>query len=208
MFLQLSEPLTSQVIAPFSPQACACRLPAFTFSSYRLPFKLIRDIGITNGDEIQVGYYVGLLHSLFFATQAVTVLHWSRVSDHIGRKPVILTGLFGLSASMYCFGLSKTFWGLVMSRALNGALNGNTGVIKSIMIEITDSTNLAQAFAFAHSNAHHIVVLISVVRYRSPLIGSQTFLEIGTSSRHILISWRAPCLRRLPLLLGLLPSCS
>jgi hypothetical protein len=61
MFLQLSEPLTSQVIAPFSPQACACRLPAFTFSSYRLPFKLIRDIGITNGDEIQVGYYVGLL---------------------------------------------------------------------------------------------------------------------------------------------------
>ncbi|KAI9568190.1 major facilitator superfamily domain-containing protein [Boletus coccyginus] len=129
MFLQLAEPLTSQVIAPFAPQ-------------------LIRDIGITNGDETRVGYYVGLLHSLFFATQALTVLHWSRLSDHIGRKPVILTGLFGLSVSMYCFGLSKTFWGLVMSRSLNGALNGNIGVIKSMMIEITDSTNLAQAYAY------------------------------------------------------------
>jgi MFS family permease len=53
-------------------------------------------------------------HSLFFATQALTVLHWSRISDHIGRKPVILTGLFGLSISMYCFGLSRTFWGLVL----------------------------------------------------------------------------------------------
>jgi MFS family permease len=44
----------------------------------------------------------------------VTVLHWSRISDRVGRKPVILTGLFGLSLSMYCFGLSKTFWGLVL----------------------------------------------------------------------------------------------
>ncbi|KAG1733578.1 major facilitator superfamily domain-containing protein [Suillus paluster] len=129
LFLQLAEPLTSQVISPFAPQ-------------------LIRDIGITNGDETRVGHYVGLMHSLFFATQALTVLHWSRISDHIGRKPVILTGLFGLSISMYCFGLSRTFLGLVLSRALNGALNGNIGVIKSMMVEITDSTNLAQAYAY------------------------------------------------------------
>ena len=52
------------------------------------------------------------------------------------------------------------------------------------------------------------VALISVVPYQTLLIGSQTFLEIGSSSRYILISWRAPCLRRFPLLLGLSPSCS
>ena len=34
------------------------------------------------------------------------------------------------------------------SRSLNGALNGNIGVMKSMMIEITDSTNLAQAYAY------------------------------------------------------------
>lgn len=47
----------------------------------------------------------------------MTVLHWSRLSDHIGRKPVIMTGLFGLSLSMYSFGLSKTFWGAVLRYA-------------------------------------------------------------------------------------------
>ncbi|KAJ7284506.1 member of major facilitator superfamily multidrug-resistance, DHA1 sub-family [Mycena rebaudengoi] len=128
LFLQLAEPLTSQVIYPFAPQ-------------------LIRDIGITNGDETKVGYYVGMMQSLFFLTQALTVLHWSRLSDRIGRKPVILTGLIGLSMSMYCFGLSRTFWGLVLSRSLNGALNGNIGVIKSMVAEMTDATNIAQAYA-------------------------------------------------------------
>ncbi|PSR72937.1 hypothetical protein PHLCEN_2v11174 [Hermanssonia centrifuga] len=129
LVLQLAEPLTNQVIYPFAPQ-------------------LIRDVGITHGDETRVGYYVGVMQSIFFATQAMTVLHWSRLSDHVGRKPVIMIGLLGLSLSMYCFGLSKTFWGAVLSRSLNGALNGNIGVLKSMIAEITDSTNLAQAYAY------------------------------------------------------------
>ncbi|KIM36663.1 hypothetical protein M413DRAFT_286448 [Hebeloma cylindrosporum] len=129
MFLQLAEPLTSNVIYPFAPQ-------------------LIRDLGITNGNESQVGYYVGLLESIFFVTQAMTVLSWSRISDQVGRKPVILTGLFGLSVSMYCFGLSTTFWGLLLSRSLNGALNGNTSVMKSMTAELTDSTNISKAYAY------------------------------------------------------------
>ncbi|KAJ7209782.1 member of major facilitator superfamily multidrug-resistance, DHA1 sub-family [Mycena pura] len=134
LFLQLAEPLTSQIIYPFAPQ-------------------LIRDIGITEGDETKVGYYVGIMQSLFFLTQAITVLHWSRLSDRIGRKPVILSGLLGLSISMFCFGLSRTFWGLVLSiysrsRSLNGALNGNIGVIKSIVAEMTDSTNISLAYAY------------------------------------------------------------
>ncbi|KAH8114037.1 member of major facilitator multidrug-resistance DHA1 sub-family [Phellopilus nigrolimitatus] len=129
LFLQLAKPLSSQVIYPFVPQ-------------------LIRETSITNGDETKVGYYVGMMQSIFFATETLTVLHWSRASDRIGRKPVILIGLLCLSLSMYCFGLSHSFWGLVLSRSLNGAFNGNIGVIKSMMAEMTDGTNLAHAFAY------------------------------------------------------------
>lgn len=128
LFLQLAEPFTGQVISPFAPE-------------------LIRSLKVAK-TEAEVGYYVGIIHSLFYATQACTVLHWSKLSDHIGRKPVILSGLFGLSLSMYCFALSKTFWGLVLSRALNGALNGNIVVIKSIIAEITDHTNLSLAYSY------------------------------------------------------------
>jgi len=63
---------------------------------------------------LTVVFIRSLQQSLFFLTQAFTVLHWSRISDRVGRKPVILTGLAGLAISMYCFGLSRTFWGLVV----------------------------------------------------------------------------------------------
>ena len=42
------------------------------------------------------------------------MLQWSRLSDRIGRKPVILIGLFGTTLSMLAFGLSRTFWALIV----------------------------------------------------------------------------------------------
>lgn len=129
LFLQLTEPITAQAIAPFAPQ-------------------LIRDVGVTHGDESKVGYFVGIMYSVFYVAQAITTLQWNRLSDHVGRKPVILTGLFGISISMFLFGLSRTFGALILSRVLCGALNGNAGVIKSMMIDITDSSNIAQAYGF------------------------------------------------------------
>ncbi|KAH7923425.1 MFS general substrate transporter [Leucogyrophana mollusca] len=127
MMVQFIEPVSSQCIYPFINQ-------------------LVRELDITGGDERKVGYYAGLIETLFFATQALTILQWSRASDHVGRKPVLLIGVFGLGLSMLCFGLSRTFWGLVLSRCITGALGGNVGVMKSMMGELTDSTNRAQGF--------------------------------------------------------------
>ncbi|KIJ62761.1 hypothetical protein HYDPIDRAFT_93712, partial [Hydnomerulius pinastri MD-312] len=128
LFVLISEPVSSAYIFPFINQ-------------------LIGELGITRGDDRKIGYYAGLIESLFFLTQAATVLQWSRLSDYIGRKPVILIGLFGLSISNIAFGLSRTFGTLIISRCIAGLLNGNVGVMKSIIGEITDHTNVAQGFA-------------------------------------------------------------
>ena len=47
--------------------------------------------------------------SLYFAAEAVTVLQWSRLSDRVGRKPVLLCGLLGTIVSSLLFGLSRSF---------------------------------------------------------------------------------------------------
>lgn len=129
LFVELSEPLSSRTLAPFIPQ-------------------LIRDIGVTHGDESQVGHYVGILQSSYYATHVLTIFHWSRLSDHIGRKPVVLIALVAISVSMFSFGLSKIFLGLVVSRAVCGALDGSGGVIKSMVIDITDVTNMPKAYSY------------------------------------------------------------
>ncbi|KAA1467086.1 MFS general substrate transporter [Dentipellis sp. KUC8613] len=126
IFLQMADPITSQCIFPFVNQ-------------------LIRDLDITHGDEEKVGYYAGLIEALFYVAQAITVLQWSRLSDYVGRKPIVIVGLSGIMISMVCFGLSRSYAMLMVSRCICGALNGNVGLIKSLVAEITDETNLSRA---------------------------------------------------------------
>ncbi|KAN0136102.1 Major facilitator superfamily domain containing protein [Lactarius tabidus] len=128
ILLQVSEPITSSSIKPYINQ-------------------LASELPIVGGDERKIGYYAGLLMSMYFAAQAVTVLQWSRLSDRVGRKPVLLCGLLGTIGSSLLFGLSRSFSALVISRCLNGMLNGNTGVMKSMMAELTDESNMARGFS-------------------------------------------------------------
>ncbi|KAF8879308.1 major facilitator superfamily domain-containing protein [Gymnopilus junonius] len=128
LLLQVCEPICSQSIYPYINE-------------------LVGTLDVTGGDERKVGYFAGLIESLFFATEAITVFQWSRLSDRIGRKSVLLIGLLGLMLSMLFFGLSRTFLNLVISRCLCGLLNGNIGVIKSVMGELTDSTNRPDVYA-------------------------------------------------------------
>ncbi|KAI9443984.1 MFS general substrate transporter [Lactarius indigo] len=109
--------------------------------------QLVKELPIVGGDERKVGYYTGIIVSAHYAAEAVTVLHWNRLSDHIGRKPVLLLCLMGVTVSVVAFGLSRSFWALVLSRTLHGALKGYGGVVKSMAAELTDETNIARGFS-------------------------------------------------------------
>ncbi|KIK52657.1 hypothetical protein GYMLUDRAFT_1028562 [Collybiopsis luxurians FD-317 M1] len=174
MLLQLCEPILSQSIYPYINQ-------------------LISELDITGGDERRVGYYAGIIESLFYATEAMTVLQWSRASDTIGRKPILLIGVAGSMISMLLFGLSTTFWALVVSRCLTGLLNGNIGIMKSTIADLTDPTNRAEGISM-------IPAVWSFGATMGPLIGG-TFAKPHERFPNVFTSpfWRAypyflPCL--------------
>ncbi|KAG1858618.1 MFS multidrug-resistance DHA1 sub-family [Suillus tomentosus] len=129
LLLEMPEIVSARTLAPFIPQ-------------------LIRDIGVTHGDETQVGHYAGILQSSYYAAHTLTVFYWSQLSDHIGRKPVILTALLAISISMFSFGLSKTFFALVVSRVVSGAFDASDSMAKSMLMDITDATNMPQACSY------------------------------------------------------------
>ncbi|KAG1881111.1 MFS general substrate transporter [Suillus subluteus] len=104
MLVQLAEPIASMSIYPYINQ-------------------LIRELDITGGNDATVGYYAGILESLFFITQSLTVLKWSRLSDPHRTRSIcgMLNGnsgvmkRFALIPITWCFG---GFFGFVMGGAL------------------------------------------------------------------------------------------
>ena len=80
----------------------------------------------------------GMLQASFTAAQFVTAVLWGRAADTewIGRKRVLLIGLFGTCFSCLGFGFSKSFKQAVIFRFIGGAVNGNIGVMRTMISEI------------------------------------------------------------------------
>ncbi|KAK7213843.1 hypothetical protein V2G26_021021 [Clonostachys chloroleuca] len=65
---------------------------------------------------------------------------WGRAADHprLGRKRVLIIGLSGSSLSALGMGFSTSIYFVFMFRFLAGALNGNVGVLRTMISEIID----------------------------------------------------------------------
>ena len=80
---------------------------------------------------------VGLLSTSFSLMQLLFAPVWGRLSDRVGRRPVILAGLLGSSISYLTFGLAPSLPILFLSRILAGIAGAN---ISTAQAYIADST--------------------------------------------------------------------
>lgn len=112
-----------------------CRLAEpIAFASilaYNYPF--VKDI---RGTPENAAFYAGLLVSAFALAEASTAVAWGTISDKVGRKPVVLSGLVGVALSSLIFGLTKNYWVALAARALGGLLNGNVAVMQTMVAEM------------------------------------------------------------------------
>ncbi|KAK3400390.1 major facilitator superfamily domain-containing protein [Sordaria brevicollis] len=63
-------------------------------------------------------------------------MYWGGLSDRVGRKPVLLLGCVGTMFSMIMVGFATNIWVAVLGRAIGGLLNGNIGVIQTMVGEL------------------------------------------------------------------------
>lgn len=99
-----------------------------------------------------VGFYSGLIESLFSAVQMLVLIGWGRLADRIGRKPVLMTSLVGMTIAPVLFGLSRSIWEMILFRCLAGIFSGSGLVIRTMIAEMSTKDNQAVAygwFAFA-----------------------------------------------------------
>jgi MFS transporter, DHA1 family, multidrug resistance protein len=68
------------------------------------------------------GNEYGLLIALYAIMQLIFSPVWGSLSDQVGRKPVMLIGMAGVTLTLVTFGLSTQLWMLFLTRILSGVL--------------------------------------------------------------------------------------
>ncbi|KAJ5634869.1 hypothetical protein N7528_002711 [Penicillium herquei] len=101
---------------------CRVAEPIALTSIFPYSWVMVKDFHMASGND--ASFYAGVLISAFSLAEALTGMFWGSLSDRLGRKPVLLSGCFG------------TMLSLLLGRALGGALNGNIGVIQTMVGEL------------------------------------------------------------------------
>lgn len=86
----------------------------------------------------EIARQAGYLTAVFAAAQCLTAMWWGHAADNpfLGRKRVLVIGLTGSAMSALGMGFARTLHMAFFFRFLAGALNGNVGVLRTMVSEI------------------------------------------------------------------------
>lgn len=82
------------------------------------------------------GLQVGLLFASFSLAQFVFSPILGRVSDRVGRKPVIIVSLIGTAVGSFVTGAAGALWVLFLGRIIDGASGASVAVAQSAITDI------------------------------------------------------------------------
>lgn len=80
---------------------------------------------------------LGVLLTCYSAMQFVFAPIWGRLSDRIGRRPVLLFTIAGTALSLFVLGLADSLFGLFVARILGGMFGANISVATAYVADST-----------------------------------------------------------------------
>uniref|UniRef100_A0A1Y1LK08 Major facilitator superfamily (MFS) profile domain-containing protein n=1 Tax=Photinus pyralis TaxID=7054 RepID=A0A1Y1LK08_PHOPY len=117
---RFAEPLATTSIYPYLPQ-------------------MVRDFGVK---ETEVAKWAGLTSAVFSVFQSLAAVPWGKIADSWGRKPSLITGLVCTMACFVVWGVSTSLPMAITVRAIQGASNGNVGIIRTMVAELVPEKEL------------------------------------------------------------------
>lgn len=117
---------------------------------------------------------IGWIIAAFSIAQLLSAPLWGRVSDRYGRRPALLIGLLAAAAAYIVFGFADSLMLLFVSRFIQGAGGGTTGVAQAYVADTVRPADRARALGWLSSATSAGVVV-------GPILG--TFADrLGTSA--------------------------
>lgn len=96
-------------------------------------------------------FQLGLMLALYSTVSFFLSPYWGRLSDRIGRKPILVVGLVGFALSFLILGLAvHTLWLMYVSRIVGGAFSGAvTATAMAYVADVTDTLDRTKGMALA-----------------------------------------------------------
>jgi len=90
-------------------------------------------------------FMIGLIAAIFSIMQFIFSPLWGKLSDRIGRRPVMLISIFITSLSYLIFSQSDNIPLLIFARGLSGIGSANIAAAQAYITDVTDSRNRSGA---------------------------------------------------------------
>ncbi|KZZ93797.1 Major Facilitator Superfamily protein [Moelleriella libera RCEF 2490] len=117
---RFAEPIATTSIFPYLPQ-------------------MVRDFGVS---ENEVAKWAGITSAVFSVFQSLAAVPWGKVADRWGRKPSLIVGLLCTMTCFIVWGMSTSLAMAISVRAVQGASNGNVGIIRTMVAELVPEKEL------------------------------------------------------------------
>ncbi len=88
----------------------------------------------------------GFLASVYSMMGFLFTPFWGRLSDRIGRRPVLLYSIFGTAVGYAFFAFASSLWFLFAARIIDGITGGNIGTAQAYLSDITPPEERAKNF--------------------------------------------------------------
>jgi len=99
-------------------------------------------------DPADQAFWYGVVAAAFGLANFVASPILGALSDHFGRRPVMLLGFMGLGVSFFGTAMTTSLIGLIIARTLGGAMQANVAIANAYVADISAPEERAKRFGF------------------------------------------------------------
>ena len=121
---------------------------AGVFSTRMLGLFMLLPVFAANAETLagSTGLLAGVAVGIYGLTQGFLQIPFGRLSDRIGRKPIIIAGLLLFALGSVVAAMSETIWGVIIGRAIQGA-GAIASAIMALAADLTREENRTKVMA-------------------------------------------------------------
>ena len=127
---------------------------------------------------------ITLTMAAFSLGQFVAAPLWGRLSDSIGRKPVLILTLLGSGLSYVLLAYAPNLTVVILSRMLSGLMAGNVSIAFAYVTDITDDSNRAAGLG-------KVSAALGLGFMTGPAIGGLLAGNTVENANYLLTAWAA-----------------